>query len=397
MSNSTAVERPAKPRPDFPLFPHRNGRWAKKVRGSFVYFTHWATDPKGEAAVNQWLDQKDDLLAGRKPREKHDGKTVADLVNGFYTAKKRLVESGERKKRTLDDYVIVGKKIGEVFGRNRLLEDLTPEDFAELRASFAKTHGPVALMSDITRTKVIFNWGKKANILKRPVDYGDEFNRPEQRIIRLQRAANGPRMFERDQLLAMLNGKTVKHKKVAGATMALRAMLLLAINGGLGNSDLAQLPLSALDLKNGWLTYPRPKTGINRRIPLWAETIQALKKWIAHRPKAKEESNANLVFLTNAGNSWAKTQNDNPVSKETAKLLKRLGIHRPGLNFYSVRRTFRTIASGSLDEAACDFIMGHAPASHDMAARYRQMIPDDRLVAVTDYVRAWLFDAQKKK
>jgi hypothetical protein len=59
--------RPAKPRPDFPLFPHRNGRWAKKVRGKFVYFGKWADDPKGEAAVDLWLDQKDDLLAGRTP------------------------------------------------------------------------------------------------------------------------------------------------------------------------------------------------------------------------------------------------------------------------------------------------------------------------------------------
>jgi hypothetical protein len=29
---------PQKPRPDFPLFPHSRGYWAKKVRGRFVYF-----------------------------------------------------------------------------------------------------------------------------------------------------------------------------------------------------------------------------------------------------------------------------------------------------------------------------------------------------------------------
>jgi uncharacterized protein YciW len=80
-----------------------------------------------------------------------------------------------------------------------------------------------------------------------------------------------------------------------------------------------------------------------------------------------------------------RTQIDNPVSKETAKLLKRLELHQPGLNFYSVRRTFRTIASDSRDE----------PAADAMAARYRQRISDDRLVAVTNYVHDWLFNPKK--
>jgi hypothetical protein len=41
----------------------------------------------------------------------------------------------------------------------------------------------------------------------------------------------------------------------------LRAMILLGINCGLGNSDCAGLSHSHLDLERGWLDYPRVKTG----------------------------------------------------------------------------------------------------------------------------------------
>jgi hypothetical protein len=95
--------------------------------------------------------------------------------------------------------------------------------------------------------------------------------------------------------------------------------------------------------------------------------------------------------VTSRGKSWAKNYADNPVSKETAKLLKLLNIHRPGLNFYSLRRTFETIAGDSRDQVAVDFLMGHSPKSSDMASIYRQKIEDDRLRSVTDHVHAWLF------
>jgi hypothetical protein len=86
MGNSkrqTPVRKPAKldqnwrqqwgDHPEFPLFPHWSNRWAKKVRGNLHYFRKIADDPKGENALKLWADQKDDLLAGCKPRGKSDG------------------------------------------------------------------------------------------------------------------------------------------------------------------------------------------------------------------------------------------------------------------------------------------------------------------------------------
>jgi integrase len=385
-ANSTRREKPAKPRPDFPLFPHDNGRWAKKVRGKLHYFGKWVDDPKGKRAHQLWNEQKDDLLAGRTPRTKLDGLTVAELVNRFLSHKEQLVETGELKKRTWQDYYTVCDRVVHVFGRNRLVSDLAADDFAKLRSSFAKTRGPFALSGDITRTRVLFKWGFDEGLIATPIRYGQSFNKPSRKTLRLAKANNGPRMFERNEVWLMLYGATAK-----GASQPLRTMILLALNGGLGNNDLASLPLSAIDFRGGWLNFPRPKTGIDRRIPLWPETISGLQEWLVMRPHHKKDDAAGLVFVTSTGASWGKTIADNPVSKETAKLLKRLGLHRKGLGFYSLRRTFRTIASEARDEAAADSIMGHSPRSDDMAAVYRQRVDDDRLQAVTNHVHAWLF------
>ncbi len=377
--------KPAKPHPDFPLFPHATGRWAKKVRGEFRYFGKVANDPKGEAALLLWLDQKDDLLAGRTPRTKSDGLTVRDLVNRFLTAKRHQIDACEITQRTFDDYYQTCGRLTKAFGIDRLVSDLASDDFELLRAGLTKTWGPVATGNEVTRVRVVFKYGYDAGLFDSPMRFGPTFKRPSKKVLRKARQDKGPRMFEAKELHAILKGAGVQ----------LRAMVLLGINCGFGNSDVGTLPIKALDLKGGWINYPRPKTGVDRRCPLWPETIKALKDAIAARPTPKDDVHAGLVFLTRCGEPWAKQTVDNPVSKETAKLLKALGIQRPGLSFYALRHTFETIAGDSKDQVAVDAIMGHA--RDDMASRYRERIADDRLRAVSDHVRKWLFPKTKPR
>src|SRR5437588_4980624 len=100
--------RPSKPYPDFPLFPHATGYWAKKIRGKLHYFGPWA-DPDG--ALAKYLEQKDALHAGRKPRPDADALTVKNLANHFLNAKQTFVDAGELSPLTWADYKRVADEL----------------------------------------------------------------------------------------------------------------------------------------------------------------------------------------------------------------------------------------------------------------------------------------------
>jgi integrase len=217
-----------------------------------------------------------------------------------------------------------------------------------------------------------------------PIRFGPGFKRPTRKTLRKNRAGKAPRMFEAAELRQILEA----------AGEQLTAMILLGINCGFGNADCGLLPRTALDLKAGWVDFARPKTGISRRCPLWPETVAALKIALVRRPAPKSPADDGLAFITKYGERWYKDDSDNPISKEMAKVLKELKLHRPGVNFYALRHTFRTVADESRDQVAVDHIMGHA--REDMASVYRERIGDDRLRAVVDHVRGWLFGEEKK-
>jgi integrase len=92
------------------------------------------------------------------------------------------------------------------------------------------------------------------------------------------------------------------------------------------------------------------------------------------------------------GRPWLCRGIANPVTVAAGKAMREAKVHRKGLGFYTLRHTFRTIADATLDFPAVRMIMGHADGSIDDT--YREKISDDRLVKVTNFVRAWLFNKE---
>jgi integrase len=419
--NSTAPRRarkprkPEKPHKDFPLFAHANGQWAKKVRGKIHFFGVWA---KPDEAINRWVEEKDALLAGKVPRTRpagcRDTLTLEDLITRFLTTKLLMRDAGELSPYTWNSYADVCNQLLAAFGKDRLVTDIMPEDFEQLRAKWAMTYGPVRLGAEINRARVVFNYAEKNKLIPRgTIEFGEGFKRPSKKVMRLHRADQGKKLFEADEL----------RRLIGAAAQPLKAMLLLGINAGLGNSDISKLRMKALDLEAGWLNYPRPKTGIMRRSPLWPETIQALREWLAERPTPKGDTDPDLVFVTFRGKSWTPNLKSRPLTNEMGKLLRRpccascgkvntaeaehcecgwkptaaepwKSTYRPGLSFYALRHTLETIGGESRDQIAVDAIMGHDDGS--MASVYREGISDERLQAVATFIRTWLFPPAEK-
>jgi integrase len=140
----------------------------------------------------------------------------------------------------------------------------------------------------------VFKYAYEAGLIDKPVRYGPNFNRPSKSAIRRERNEKPQRLFTAVELRTIIDA----------ADQPLRAMILLAINAGLGNSDCGQLRFRNIDLLNGWLNYPRPKTGAARRCPLWQETWKALQQAIDQRPEPKDEGSRNFVFITKYGRPW---------------------------------------------------------------------------------------------
>jgi integrase len=376
---ASKTAKPSKPYPEFPLTAHPAGYWCKKIRGKVHYFGKW-DDPDG--ALENYQKQKDALHAGRKPKPDQEALTVQELGNAYLNHKQTLVDAGELSPLTFADYERVARELVRHTGKTRLVADLDPDDFAALRTKMAKKWGPYRLKKSIQYVRSIFKHAYESGLIDRPMRFGPGFKRPSMKTLRLHRAEQGPKLFSAEEIRQLL----------ATAGTALKAMLLLGINCGFGNADCGNLPRGALDLDAGMIDFPRPKTGIARRCPLWPETVEALREALAQRPKPKKEEDADLVFITKYGKPWVKDMADSPVTKETRKLLDRLGIngHR---NFYTLRHTFRTIADEAKDQPAVDHIMGHE-VPH-MSAVYRETISDGRLKAVVEHVRTWLFPPAK--
>jgi len=356
-------KRSRKTRPDkFPLTLHPTGQFCKKIKGKLYYF-----GTNKQKALQRYLEQASLLHSGKadKPRSTDDI-SLKTLCNYYLEHQQTRAAVGEIKPRQVYDQTYLLRHFVKFIGPNREICDLSTMDLQNYRNKLIKS-GKAAnsINNHIAAVKAMYHWAMDNEIIDKA---------PNLKAVKKISAKKKERpVFTITQLRKLLNK----------ADIQMEAMILLGLNCGFGCTDCGELKWRHLDLKNKRVIYPRGKTGVNRNLLLWQETVDALQ----NIPTKGE-----LVFYTSQGNPWVRTTekiengqtrytNNNEVSKQFSKLLKKAGIKtEKGVGFYTLRRTAATLAARSGDPFAVQRLLGHSDLK--MATVYVQDVSEqtDRVI-----------------
>jgi len=135
---------------------------AKKVRGKIHYF-RTRDDPI--AAEKLWDATKHQLKHGKVGRVSRRDSTLNTTCNQFLTSKQRSVKAGELSSSQLDDLHRVCEHTMSPFGKDRLIENILPQDFRSLNGRLVKRYKSLSsLRREMTNVGSIFNFALRNDL-----------------------------------------------------------------------------------------------------------------------------------------------------------------------------------------------------------------------------------------
>jgi len=348
----------------FPLTLHPTGQYCKKIKGKIRYF---GTDKK--KALERYLAQATYLHGSQSLMQKaSNGKMPLRQLCDLYLQYQhsRVLAGALTPKHYNDDIGSLGRLMS-FLGQSCRIESISTLDLQNYKRKLQSAYGSVHRLNlHIGAMKALFHWARRNEVLQ-GIPNIDAVSRSK--IIHHEMYT-----FSCDQIKKLLSAANSKMK----------AMILLGLNCGFGCADCARLKWTDIHLDNGRVQLSRSKTGVPRNLPLWPETMRALKEV----PRSGQ-----LVFYTEEGHPWVRTSlkikedgskrytTVNAVTSMFARVLKKTKIEVPkGTGFYALRRTAATLAARSGDPFAVQRLLGHV--NLDMATRYVQDISEqtDRVI-----------------
>ena len=348
----------------FPLTLHPTGQYCKKINGRIHYF---GTNKK--QALERYLEQATYLHGGQDlvQTASNGNMTLKQLWDFYLRYQHSKVLADELTPRHHNDQTNSLSKLMSFLGQGRKIKSISTLDLQNYKRKLQSAYGSAHRLNlHISAMKAMFHWARKNDILEN--------------IPNIDAVSKGKIVH---QEMYTFCPEQIK-KLLSAADVKVRAIIWLGLNCGFGCTDCAKLKWKDLDLENSRVQLVRNKTGVPRNLPLWPETIQALKKV----PRSGQ-----LVFYTAEGHPWVrtslKTQKDgsrkyttvNAVTSMFARLLKKARINAPkGTGFYALRRTAATLAARSGDPFAVQRLLGHVDLT--MATRYVQDVSEqtDRVI-----------------
>ena len=143
------TDKPAKPYPDFPLFAHNNGQWAREAQARCTTLApgdYKAALRKYHAFVNS-------------------PESLKTCVAKYIESKTLLLSSDEISPRHLRDIKWTLASLSETIGPDKGIRDLKSADYGVWRTHIAKTNGPVSIGGHIRRVKTFLNWAKREKLI----------------------------------------------------------------------------------------------------------------------------------------------------------------------------------------------------------------------------------------
>lgn len=337
--------------------------WYRRVVGVLRWICSDVAAPTGAIADQIFEDRFKELC---KPAKVGAQLTVAELFNSRVAVKQAAADVGAIGHRVVGDYADAGQRLVDVLGKPVLAARMGPGQFSAFAGAIAK-YSPSRRKKLVDVVKGVFKWAVAGGIIPGPVDFGPDLKPPRKSELRIAKAKRGSLEYKPAEI----------HKLLGKATRDLKAAILLALNGGVGNQDIASFPRDAVD--GDWIKFPRGKTGVDRLFKCWPETMAAIEAV----PRRHD-----VLLLVNPENAlpWI-NESGRSHNDRLAVAFKALCVAADvrNLGFYSLRRTHRTVADEVGDQRAAAVVMGHDVG--DIGGIYVQRISPERLIAITDHVR----------
>lgn len=384
---------PPKLKPSHPCTLTPRG-YVATIRGK----TRWICGKKSPEEAERRYHKLAASLAGAAQPMPEPSNAAPDLATMRYILGKWVILrradclAGDISLSIWTQYKLSGKRIEELVGHYRC-NDWTPDQtdalFRRLEADHSKDFARRAIGH--LRTCCVDaedkGWCRAVRLGTRTVA----------KLASRPKATMKWRLYTREEIRRILAASLRSIRRAGGPAhraqaQQFHAMLLLALNGGYGATELAELPKAVIDIANRRIDYRRGKTGEEHIVPLWEETIRALQPVLAQRPADE------ILFRTMAGNLWAYSKpgmkagklvrrigNDN-CSDRFDELVKPLGLKFPRQNFAKLRHLMCTTADAFKDRNAVSVLMGHSLGIKD----HYVIVSEERLRDCAEYVRAHL-------
>lgn len=416
------MQRPQKPRPDFPLFANQNGQWCKKVKGRPYYFGSWQDDPKGTEAVKDLANRLPGILAGtdhlRHLAASGGQISVGDLMTKYLTQRRLDVKAGTFSRQTYGGYASELEKYVDWVKGSTAVAALRPEHFTGYAAHLIesrklRSHARKRVQGYV---RAMFRWGAKhvGDCPLPAIAFTTPSTTPE--AIRQEKARAGIA----DHSERIVTGAEID-KLLATASPQMRVVILMGINCGLGPADIGRMRWkhvsmgADLDLGRGVLNYPRFKTGNKRFGYLWKRTRLALEEVkampVSAAAIAKDGPEA-YVLLNRVGKPFYREQDrivkdaDTGKSKVVGTLIYNLLSGKftkhaaecslKGVTHYRLRHSFKTHGKKAKDRDALNLCMGHKANTIEETYDHEQ-IPFGRVKRVAIKVKHRLWPQPKRQ